>query len=254
MRRAVVDWGLAAVGSAVIAGGLAFGCGPYSDLQEFERAPQCATLTPSRCTGRVPITVIGRSTYTIDTGDPPDGPPSVKLPEEPPDEPEEPPEEELVAPHVVAASQTTYYRIVVRTPDGRGHRFYVRESFYKAVSRGATGTAEMWRGRIVRLRIGRRTDDQWPYWRLEISWAIVWAGVLLIVCLAPPLEPVSFGWIGGAAWLYGVVALDIGLLPRWPLVSAVAALIVAAAILLYRVRETVRWRRYQAMVTSFRAG
>ena len=232
------------VGLALIAGGLALGAAPYADRRAFDRAPYCATppsAGPSRCVERVPMTVITRSTYTTQDPDPPD--PNWPPPPPPPQPPTGPfgmASRPAKGPRVEAASTTTHYQLTVRTADGQRHRFDVGHGIYKVAKPGVTGTAAMWRGRLVRLRIGSHSDDVWSYSRLEISWLIVWTGVMLIVGLALPLAAPPFG-LAVAGWFLGVMP-PVSLFIRVPLVSAVPILI-AAATLLLRVRVTARWRR-----------
>jgi hypothetical protein len=142
-------------------------------------------------------------------------------------------------PRVVAASTTTHYQLTVRTADGKRHRYEVGHGIYKAAKPGTAGTAEMWRGRLVRLRIGRHSDDEWSYARLEISWLLIWTGVMLIIGLALPLAVPSFGLPVGGWWL-GVM-LPASLFIRWPLVLAVPT-VIAGTTLLFRVRASVRRR------------
>ncbi|GAA4603293.1 hypothetical protein GCM10023195_10760 [Actinoallomurus liliacearum] len=82
---------------------------------------------------------------------------------------------------VVAASRTTHYKITVRTADGRYHEFEVEHDFYKVAKAGTTGTADIWHGRVVRLRIGTHIDDEWPDWKLGIPVFIVLAGIVVFV-------------------------------------------------------------------------
>ncbi|MEV5703820.1 hypothetical protein [Actinoallomurus sp. NPDC052274] len=161
---------------------MALGAGPFADFEAFERAPLCASpppADPSHCVTRLSMTVIKRSTYTTEDPDPPDPP---QLPPQPP--PMGP--FRVVPPtvarlRVVAASRTTHYKVTVRTADGRYHDFEVEHDFYKVAKAGTTGTADVWHGHVVRLRIGARIDDEWPDWKLALPVFVVLAGVVLSV-------------------------------------------------------------------------
>ncbi|MEV5750554.1 hypothetical protein AB0L00_22265 [Actinoallomurus sp. NPDC052308] len=181
-----------AVGPVLIAGGVALGAGPFADFEAFERAPFCASPPPAdtrHCVTRLPMTVIKQSTYTTEDPDPPDPP---QLPPQPPPQP--PPMGPFrVAPptvarlRVVAASRTTHYKITVRTADGRYRDFEVEHGFYKVAKAGTTGTAEIWHGRVVRLRIGAHINDEWPDWKLALPVFIVLAGVILSIVVVTRL-------------------------------------------------------------------
>lgn len=182
-----------AAGPALICLGVALAVGPSADLTAFEQAPYCATPPPadtSHCVTRLPMTVIRQSTYTTEDPDPPDPP---QFP--PPQPPQLPPPMgpfRVVLPtvaslRIVAASRTTHYKITVRTADGRYHNFEVEHDFYKVAEAGTTGTAEVWHGRVVRLRIGTHIDDEWPDWKLGIPGFIVLAGVVVFVVVVTRL-------------------------------------------------------------------
>ncbi|GAB3980338.1 hypothetical protein GCM10029978_078130 [Actinoallomurus acanthiterrae] len=175
-----------AAGPALIAVGVALASGPIADSMAFERAPYCATPPPadtSHCVTRLAMTVIRQSTYTTENPDPPD-PPQVP----PPQPPQQPPigPFRVVLPtvaglRILAASRTTHYAITVRTADGRYHDFEVEHGFYKVAEAGTTGTAEVWHGRVVRLRIGTHVDDEWADWKVAFPVFIVLAGVVVFV-------------------------------------------------------------------------
>jgi hypothetical protein len=180
-------WAALAAGPALIAVGVALAAGPSADVMAFERAPYCATPPPadkSHCVTRLAMTVIRQSTYTTENPDPPDPP------QFPPQQPPQPPPmgpfqvvPTVARLRVVAASRTTHYKITVRTADGRYHDFEVEHDFYKVAEAGTTGTAEIWHGRVVRLRIGTHIDDEWPDWKLGIPVFIVLGGVVMFVVM-----------------------------------------------------------------------
>jgi hypothetical protein len=184
-RSGLRRWAALAAGPVLIAVGVALAAGPSADFAAFERAPYCATPPPadtSHCVTRLAMTVIRQSTFTTEDPDPPDPP------QFPPPQPPQPPPmgpfrvlPTVARLRVVAASRTTHYKITVRTADGRYHDFEVEHDFYKVAQAGTTGTAEIWHGRVVRLRIGTHIDDEWPDWRLGISVFIVLAGVVVFV-------------------------------------------------------------------------
>ncbi|MEV0400216.1 hypothetical protein [Actinoallomurus sp. NPDC050550] len=188
-RTRLRTWAALAAGPALIAVGVALAAGPDADLTAFERAPYCATPPPadtSHCVTRLAMTVTRQSTYTTENPDPPD-PPQFPPPQ-PPQQPPQPPMGpfHVILPtvarlRVVAASRTTHYKITVRTADGRYHDFEVEHDFYKVAEAGTTGSAEIWHGRVVRLRIGTHTDDEWPDWKLGIPVFIVLAGAVVFV-------------------------------------------------------------------------
>ncbi|WP_345433669.1 hypothetical protein [Actinoallomurus vinaceus] len=129
------------------------------------------------------MTVIRQSTYTTEDPDPPDPPqfPPPQPPQPPPMGPFRVVLPTVASLRVVAALRTTHYKITVRTADGRYHDFEVEHGFYKVAEAGTVGTAEIWHGRVVRLRIGTHIDDEWADWKLGIPVFIVLAGVIVFV-------------------------------------------------------------------------
>lgn len=181
-------WAALAAGPVLIGVGVALGAGPVADFEAYARAPLCASPPPAdtgHCVTRLPMTVIKRSTYTTDDPDPP------QFPQQPPPPPPPPPPMgpfRVAAPAVarmrgVLASQTTHYRITVRIADGRYHDFEVGHGFYKVAGAGTTGTADLWHGRVMRLRIGTHTDDEWDDWRVGVSVWISLAGIVVFVVM-----------------------------------------------------------------------
>jgi hypothetical protein len=244
---------------ACVAGGIALGSGPYHDRQAFDKAGYCGAVARDDCVTRVPMTVLSRSTYTTEDPDP-------QPPQQPPPQPPPlpgpfywgpslaalpvagilaaPPVDRIVA--ALPMSRTTHYRLTVRTADGERHTFEVDGSMYDAAHKGARGTAEVWHGRIVRLRIGSHSDDQWSYWRLGFAWVLGWIGVMLILAFAVPLaDPAPPG--AGFVWWAGVIAFSV--LHTWRPALWVVPLAGGGAFLLYRVYSSigsrVRYRRYR---------
>lgn len=254
-RMRLGRWAVLPAGVAFLAGGIALGAGPYADRLAFDRAPYCTTpppADPSHCILRIPMTVTARSTYT--TEDPDQNWPPPQQPQPPPPEPPlhgpfgmAPPPGATVAhtaaAHVVAMSRTTHYRLTVRTADGRQHRFEVGHDLYAVARPGAAGTAEAWHGRVVRIRIGAHDSEQWPFWRLEIAWMLALTGVILITGRTPPLADAPFGLLFGAWWLGLMLSLVVF---AWRPLVWTAPVLIAGAVLLYRVRLAVRWRRLRA--------
>jgi hypothetical protein len=236
-------WAALAAGAMFVAGGAALGAGPYHDRQAFERAPYCGPTVRGDCVTRVRMTVVSRSTYTTEDPDPNWPPP------QPPPQPPQPPPMNPFVPFgmgpargpvrtVVAAlpmSQTTHYKLTVRTEDGKAHTYQVGSDVYDAARTGATGTAEIWHGRIQRLRIGAHTSDQWSYLSLVIAWVLAWIGVMLIVGWGLPLADVVPPIVVGG-WVAGVILF--GALSAWAAAWWAVPLIVGGVVLLCRVYWT----------------
>jgi hypothetical protein len=240
-------WAAIITGLAFIAGGIALGAGPYHDHRAFEKAAYCATpAAQDDCITQVRMTVLSKSSYTTQDPDP-NWPP----PQPPPPPPQLPPPGPFgMAPsltgRVLAAvpmSQTTHYNLTVRTADGRRHTFKVDAGIYNAAKPGATGLAEVWHGRIARLRVGAHGDDQWSYWSLGVAWLMGWLGVMLIVGWGLPLAEAPAGFVIGGWWA-GIVLF--GITHTWrPAVWAVP-LLLAGSVLLLRMSATMSARRYRS--------
>ncbi|WP_345474438.1 hypothetical protein [Actinoallomurus oryzae] len=245
-HRTGTRWAALIAGTACVAGGIALGSGPYHDRQAFEKAGYCGAVARDDCVTRMDMTVVSRSTYTTEDPDP--DPPQQPPPPPPPPAPGpfrwgpsiaalpvDPIVAALPVGRVVAAlpmSQTTHYRLTVRTADGERHTFEVDHTMYATARAGTRGTAEVWHGRISRLRIGSHSDDEWSYWSLGFAWVIGWIGVMLIIAFALPL-PDSATFPAVFAWWMGVV-LFAGL-HTWPPALWVIPLAVGGVFLLYRV-------------------
>jgi hypothetical protein len=243
-------WGAVVVGLAFVAGGIVLGAGPYGDRHAFEKAAYCASSPAAGddCIVRTPMTVVSRSTYTTEDPEPNWPPPQPPQPPPPPPIPGP----FRVAPgalqaRVLAAlpmSTTTHYKVTVRTEDGKARTFKVDGDIYDLAKPGATGLAEVWHGRIVRLRIGARSDDQWSYWELGGAWLIGWIGVMLVVGLGLPLARVPVGVVIGGWWGGNVLFL---IIHTWPPALWLVPLLIAGPLLLFRVSATVRGgRRHRA--------
>ena len=237
-------WAAFVAGLAFIAGGIALGIGPYHDRRAFERASLCGAAPRDDCITQVRMTVLSKSQYTTQDPDP------VPPPQPPPLPPPQPPLGPFrIAPaltgQVLAAlpmSETTHYKLKVRTADGKSHTYNVDYAIYDAAKPGTTGMADLWHGRVVRLRIGTHSDEQWSYWRLGAAWVLCWIGVMLIAGWSLPLAAAPAPLVVGAWWA-GII---FGLIEVWhPLVWVIPA-ILAGAVLTVRVLVTGAERRYRA--------
>lgn len=243
-------WAAIVAGLAFIAGGVALGIGPLHDLRAFEKASYCGAEPRNDCITQVRMTVLSKSSYT--TQDPEPYQPPPQPPQPPPPQPPLGPFR--LAPsltgRVLAAlpmSETTHYKLKVRTEDGRSHTYDVDGAIYDAAKPGTTGMADVWHGRIARLRIGTHSDEQWSYWSLGAAWLLCWIGVMLIVGWGLPLADASPVVIGG--WWAGIIF--IGLVDVWHAAVWVIPAIFAGAVLTVRVVVTVSHRRYRAAVRRF---
>lgn len=240
MRRGT-RWAALIAGVACVVGGIALGSGPYHDRRTFEKAGYCGAVARDDCVTRMSMTVLSRSTYTTEDPDP--EPPQQPPPQPPPQIPGPfywgPSVAALPVGRILAAlpmSQTTHYELTVRTADGERHTFEVERSMYAMAPAGARGTAEVWHGRIARLRIGSRSDDQWSYWSLGLAWVLGWTGVMLIIAWGLPLAdpaspPAVFVWWAGIIVFAGLHA--------WPPALWVVPLAGGGGLLLFRVYATV---------------
>jgi hypothetical protein len=244
-------WVAFVAGLAFVAGGIALGAGPYADRLAFEKAGYCGTSPPAAregCVARVPMTVVSRRTYTTEDPDPNWPPPQ---PPQPPPPPPIPGPFHVVLPSLVRSlaalpmSTTTHYKVTVRTEDGTAHTFAVDGGIYDVAKPGATGLAEVWHGRIVRLRIGAHSDEQWSYWSLGAGWLVGWIGVMLVVGWGLPLSGVPVGVVIGGWWGGNVLFL---IVHTWRPALWGVPLLVAGPVLLLRVFWTVRGgrRRYRS--------
>jgi hypothetical protein len=238
-------WAALVAGAIFVAAGVALGAGPYHDRRAFERAPYCGPAVRGDCVTRMRMTVLSRSTYTTEDPDPNWPPPQP--PPQPPPPPQGPfgpfgpygmgpPVRRAMA--VLPMSQTTHYRLTVRTEDGRRHTYEVGADLYRAARTGTTGTAEVWHGRVQRLRVASYSDDQWSYLSLGVAWVLAWIGLMLIVGLGLPLAEVAPALPIGAWWA-GIVAFAV--LHAWhpalwvvPLVAGGAVLVIRAGALFAR--------------------
>jgi hypothetical protein len=239
-----VRWAALLAGMACVAGGIALGSGPYHDLRAFEKAGYCGSVARDDCVTRVSMTVISRSTYTTEDPDP--QPPQQPPPQPPPQIPGPyywgPSVAALPVGRIVAAlpmSQTTHYQLVVRTADGKSHTFGVGGDMYDMARVGTRGTAEVWHGRIVRLRIGSHSADQWSYWSLGLAWALGWIGVMLIAAWGVPLADAA-PHLAGFTWWIGIIAFVA--LHTWRPAFWVVPLAGGGLFLLYRVRLSIGHR------------
>jgi hypothetical protein len=235
-------WAALIAGVAFIAGGVALGAGPYDDRRAFEKAAYC-TASPAvahdDCIAQVRMTVLSRSTYTTQDPDPYWPPP-----QQPPPPPQLPPPgpfrmaPSLTGPALAALpmSETTHYKLTVRTADGRRHTFKVTAGIYDVAKPGAAGLAEVWHGRIERLRIGVHSDEQWSYWSLGGAWLMGWIGVMLIVGWGLPLAEMPVGVVVGGWWVGTIV---FAIIHTWRPALWAVPLLVAGSILLLRASATV---------------
>jgi hypothetical protein len=145
-------------------------------------------------------------------------------------------------------SDTTHYKLKVRTEDGSSHTYDVDGAIYDAAKAGTTGMADVWHGRIARLRIGTHSDEQWSYWSLGAAWLLCWIGVMLIVGWGPPLVPAPAPFVIGGWWA-GIIF--VGLVEVWYAAVWVIPAILAGAVLTLRVVVTVSDRRYRSAVRRF---
>jgi hypothetical protein len=246
-HRRAGHWAAMAVGLAFIAGGFALGKGPYEDRQAFEKAAYCGTPAATRddCITRLRMTVVSKSTYTTEDPDPNWPPPQPPPAPPPPLPPQGPFRLAPVLSYARAAlpmSTTTHYKLTVRTEDGKSHTYKVDYGIYDAAKTGTTGVADVWHGRIARLRIGEHSDEQWSYWTLIIAWLLLWGGVMVIVGIALPLAYVPIGLVFGGWWAGNIL---FGLAQAWHPAAWVVPAVIAGGILLLRVHITVTdTRRY----------
>jgi hypothetical protein len=238
-------WMATAAGLAFIAGGIALGIGPYEDRRAFEKASLCGAAPGDDCIAQVRITVLSKSRYTTQDPDPNWPPPQPPQPPPPPQPPLGPfrliP---ALTGRVLATlpmSETTHYKLKVRTADGESHTYNVDGAIYDAAKPGMTGVADVWHGRIARLRIGTHSDEQWSYWSLGAAWLLCWIGVMLIVGWGPPLAPAPAALVIGGWWA-GVVF--IGIAEVWHAAVWAIPLVLAGAVLTVRVAVTASRRRY----------
>ena len=238
-QRTLEHWVATVAGLAFVAGGVALGSGPYHDRRAFEKADYCAASTVD-CIVRTRMTVLSKSTYTTQDTDPNWPPPQPPPP--PPPQPPVFPGPFRIAPamgaRVLAAlpmSQTTHYKLTVRTEDGTRHTYEVGPGIYDAARPGTTGVAEVWHGDIRRLRIGTESDEEWSYWRFGVAWALAWIGVMLLVGWALPLDYAPVGVVIGGWWL-GLVVY--GITHTWHPAIWVIPLIFAGTVLTVRVFVT----------------
>ena len=227
-------WVATIAGLAFVAGGVALGSGPYHDRRAFERAGYCTTSAArDDCIARTRMTVLSKSTYTTEDPVPPDNPP----PQPPPPQPPPNLGPFRIAPSLGALplSYTTHYKLTVRTEDGRKHTFSVNAGIYDAAKTGTTGVAEVWHGRIERLRIGAHSDEQWSYFSLSMAWVLAWIGVMLIVDRAPPLADLPLG-VTIAGWVLGTIVFAV--VHGWGPAIWVVPVIFAGGVLALRVFAT----------------
>jgi hypothetical protein len=241
-------WVAAIAGMAFVAGGVLLGSGPYSDRRAFEKAGYCTSSTGGDdCIARTPMTVLSKSTYTTHDPDPNWPPPQPPQPPPPP-----PP---VVGPFGIAPalgeqvlarlpmSDTTHYKLTVRTEDGKRHTYEVGYAMYDAAKPGTTGVAEIWHGRVKRVRIGAHRDEEWSYWSLGVAWIATWIGVMMLLAWALPLADVPF-WVVAGAWWLGVLAF--GVIHLWSPALWVIPVILGGAVLTLRASATVTSTRRRA--------
>jgi hypothetical protein len=247
-RMTQAHWVATIAGLAFVAGGVALGSGPYHDRRAFEKAGYCSASTAhDDCIARMRMTVLSKSSYTTEDPDPNWPPPQ---PPQPPPQPPPIPGPFGIAPalgvRLVAAlpmSETTHYKLTVRTEDGRRHTFNVGPGIYDAAKAGTTGVAEVWHGHIKRLRIGAQSDDEWSYWTLGVGWILAWGGVMLLIGWGLPLDDVPVGVVIGGWWLAAIV---FAITNTWDPAIWVVPGIVAGGVLLLRVSATVGTTRRRA--------
>jgi hypothetical protein len=234
-------WVATIAGLAFVAGGVALGSGPYQDRRAFEKAGYCGTSTAhADCITRTRMTVLSKSTYTTQDTDPNWPPPQP--PQPPPQPPPFPgpiriapaPGERILA--TLPMSETTHYKLTVRTEDGKPHTFNVGPGIYNAAKPGTTGVAEVWHGRVKRLRIGAESDEEWSYWWFGVAWVLAWIGVMLLIAWGLPLADVPVGVVVGGWWL-GVLVFAIT--HSWGPAIWVIPVIFAGTVLVLRVYGTV---------------
>jgi hypothetical protein len=244
-------WAAIVAGLAFIAGGIALGIGPYDDRRAFEKASLCGAAPRDDCITQVRMTVLSKSRYTTQDPDP-------NWP--PPQPPQPPPPQPPLGPFRIAPaltgqvlatlpmSETTHYKLKVRTADGRSHTYEVDGAIYEAAKPGMTGIADVWHGRVARLRIGTHSDEQWSYWRLGAAWVLCWIGVMLIAGWGLPLAAAPVVLVVGAWWA-GIIF--IGLADVWHAAVWAIPAIFAGAVVTMRVVITVSDRRYRSAVRRF---
>jgi|1185.fasta_scaffold44992_1 hypothetical protein len=238
-------WVAAIAGLAFAAVGILLGSGPYLDRRAFEKAGYCTASTAGDdCIARTRMTVVSKSTYTTNDPDPNWPPPQ---PPQPPPQPPPIPGPFRIAPASLPMSQTTHYKLTVRTEDGKRHTFNVDYHMYDSAKPGTTGVAEVWHGHIKRLRIGANQEEKWSYWSLGSAWVLAWIGVMLLVAWAVPLRDVPV-WVVIGGWWLGV--LTFGVTHGWASAIWMIPVIFGGAILLLRVWATIadaRWRARRAV-------
>jgi hypothetical protein len=234
-------WVALGAGLVFVVAGLLLGRGPYEDRRAFERAGYCAEprFGGVGCVLRMPMTVLSRSTYTTEDPDP-NWPPQP--PPQPPPPPPPIPGPFRIAPGVLPMSTTTHYKVTIRTQDGRRHTYEVNPGLYDAARPGVAGVADVWRGRVVRLRVGAHSDDEWSYWSLGGAWVLGWLGLMLVVGWGLPLAdpPVAFV-IGG--WGAGVVLFAV--LHTWHPAPWFVPVLFAGSLLVVRATMTVAGPRHR---------
>jgi hypothetical protein len=239
-------WAATAAGLAFVAGGVALGLGPYEDLRAFEKASFCGAAPRDDCITQVRMTVLSKSSYTTQDPDP------VPPPQPPQPPPPQPPLGPFrIAPALTAAlpmSETTHYKLKVRIEDGRIDTYNVDGAIYDAAKPGTTGVADVWHGRIARLRIGTHSNGQWSYWSLGVAWLLCWIGVMLIAGRGLPLLEAPMALVIGAWWA-GIIF--IGIAESWHPAIWVIPAILGGAVLTLRVVITVSDRRYRSAVRRF---
>jgi hypothetical protein len=235
-------WVAAIAGLGFAAAGIMLGSGPYLDRRAFEKAGYCATSTANDdCIAQTRMTVVSKSTYTTDDPDPNWPPPQPPQPPPPPP-PIPGPFHLAPAAALLPMSQTTHYKLTVRTEDGKRHTFGVDYAMYETARQGTTGVAEVWHGHIKRLRIGAHQEEKWSYWSLGLAWVLAWIGVMLLIAWAVPLDDLPL-WAVAAAWWIGT--LTFGITHAWPPAIWAVPAVFGGGVLILRVWATIanaRWR------------
>lgn len=142
-----------------------------------------------------------------------------------------------------ARADTINYVLVVRTAEGRRHRFRVDHDLYEAAEPGTRVTGETWHGRLVRVRLGPHSDGEWSYTRLQAALVILWSGLILIVGLGPPLADIPLHIVLFTWWI-GVMASVVAV--GWPSWMWTAPAAIGGTILVYRLIATLRLARHRA--------
>ena len=240
-------WAAVALGLGLVVGGVALGAGPYHDLQAFERAGHCATSSPGTardCVATARVSVVSRSTYTTpdnDTGPDPNWPPPPQPPI--PQPPMGPPLRAArtvvnTARQVSAATETTHYRVTVRTDDGRRHTYTVTAGLYETATPGTVARADLWHGRITRLTIGAETVEIPPDSGFDHAWLMGWAGVMLLVWSVPGRVH-----LGIVLWLWWTGNVVYHMLGSWDPAWYMVPLLIAGSLLAWKAREMILGRR-----------